>query len=411
MNNFEPTSSTGTINKMKGSIQMSAEDILANGYDLSRIPYLEAHFEKLTKEGMIHGACWAMMHKGNLIANGSVGAGSAINAEIPMKPDTYFGIASITKLFTTTALMILAEEGKVNLGASVTDYLPEVPFWDVSLWSLLTHTSGLHPDYGCFPDDHVPSSWEFIYNAARIHGADFDWIRAGLSAGKRRETGKEWMYCSFGFVILGEVITRASGQKSEDFIMERIAKPLGLTHTAFNYTPEIAKNTFVWDEQHQKHLSAVINGETLTDDSEEGKIRQLVRDTLPRTGGGLTSSALDLVTFAQMLLGFGKGMNGNRIVGRKIVEKVTTEQLFGIPNYCWGAKDADRGYGIGFDMRRDNSFTFSKGTYNHEGSGTSALYIDPTEQFIAAWFAPFVGEGWHSEPLRNVQNIMWSGLV
>jgi CubicO group peptidase (beta-lactamase class C family) len=411
MNNLEPTRSTGTVNKMKGSIQMSAEDILANGYDLSRIPYLEAHFERIIKEGVVHGGCWAIMHKGNLIANGSIGARSAFDSSIPMKPDTYFGIASITKLFTTTALMILAEEGKVNLCSPVIECIPEFPFGDVSVWNLLTHTSGLCPDHGCFPDDHVPSYWEFIYNAARIHGADFDWIRTGLSAGKRRETGKEWMYSTFGFTILGEVIARVSGQKAQDFITEKIIKPMGLTHTAYEYTPEIAENIYIWSESQQKELTAVINGESFTDDSEDEKIEQIVRDKLPRTGFGITSTVVDLVKFAQMFLDFGRTMDGKRILGRKIIETVTTEQLLNVPNYCWGAKDPARSHGIGFDMRHDHCYTFSRGTYSHEGSGPSALFIDPKEQLAAAWFAPFVGDDWQSSPLWNVQNIMWSGLI
>jgi CubicO group peptidase (beta-lactamase class C family) len=328
-----------------------------------------------------------------------------------MKPDTYFGIASITKLFTATALMILAEEGKVNLGDPVYKYIPEFPFRDVTIWNFLTHTSGIYPDYGCFPDDHVPSSWEFIYNAARIHGSDFDWISAGLSAGKRRETGKEWMYSTFGFTILGEVIARVSGQKAQDFITEKIIKPMGLTHTVYEYTPEIAENTFVRSVGQQKELAAVINGETFTDNSEDGKLDQIVRDKLPRTGFGITSTVLDLVKFAQMFLNFGKTMDGKRILGRKIIETVTTEQLLNVPNNCWGAKDPSRSHGIGFDMRHDNCYTFSRGTYSHEGSGPSALFVDPKEQLAAAWFAPFVGEDWQSSPLWNVQNIMWSGLI
>ncbi|MDR0964741.1 MAG: beta-lactamase family protein, partial [Clostridium sp.] len=289
MSQFE-TGSQAPISKFSGNVAMSAQDILANGYDLSRIPHLEAHFEKLVQEGTIHGACWAMIHKGNLISNGAIGAGSAVDARVPMKPDIHFRIASITKIFTTVALMILAEEGKINLGSTVTAYVPEVKFWEISVWSLLTHTSGLYPDGDCFPDDHVKSQWGYVYDAARIHGENFNWITEGLSAGKRRETGKEWMYCTFGFMILGEVITRVSGQKAEDFIMERVVKPMGLDHTGFDYTTEMAKHMFIRGEWHQKRVNAFLNGETQADDSEDAKIDRIVQNKLPAPGNGLKST-------------------------------------------------------------------------------------------------------------------------
>jgi len=81
------------------------------------------------------------------------------------------------------------------------------------------------------------------------------------------------------------------------------------------------------------------------------------------------------------------------------------------PDYCWKANVQDRGYGIGFDMRNGPAFTFSHGTFMHEGWGYCSLYIDPEEELAAAWFVPFTRDEWFSRAQYSVQNVIWSGLM
>jgi CubicO group peptidase (beta-lactamase class C family) len=107
---------------------------------------------------------------------------------------------------------------------------------------------------------------------------------------------------------------------------------------------------------------------------------------------------------------FGGTLNGARILGRKAVERMTTISS-ALPNFCWNANEKKRYYGVGFDMRNGPAFTFSQGTFMHEGAGACSLYIDPKEELVAAWIVPFAKEGWFSRALFNVQNIIWSGLM
>jgi len=93
------------------------------------------------------------------------------------------------------------------------------------------------------------------------------------------------------------------------------------------------------------------------------------------------------------------------------MEKMTSFSIHNKPNYCWGGNEQNKLYGVGFDMRNGPAFTFSQNTYNHEGAGASAMYIDPHEELAAVWFVPFAKEGWWARALFNVQNVIWSGLL
>ena len=217
----------------------------------------------------------------------------------------------------------------------------------------------------------------------------------------RREPGKEWQYCSFGFAVLGAVIGKVSGMKAEDYIDENILKPLGLQDTFF--LPAKA------DKIKRINLLAEEEKEEIERMADSSSQIPTVWEQIPQTGGGLFSTPCDLIRFANMMLGMGT-WNGVRILGRKTVEKMTASSLFQVPDYCWGANEPDRKYAIGFDRREGPGFHYSKGTYMHEGSGSCSLVIDPQEQLAAAWFVPFRPGEWYAEGLWNVSNIIWSGL-
>ena len=104
-------------------------------------------------------------------------------------------------------------------------------------------------------------------------------------------------------------------------------------------------------------------------------------------------------------------LDNARILGRKTIEVMTTQQLKNVPDYCWGSNEPDRKYGVGFDMREGLAYTYSKGTYMHEGAGACSMDIDPKEQLAAAWFVPWNKGEWCPDPLYNVQNIIWSGII
>lgn len=392
------------MNIIQGKIDCLPEE---TGFDSSRLEVLNKHFQKLIDEKSIRGAAYAISHKGKTIANASIGKMSMISDDA-MKPDIVYDVASITKTFTTIAIMQLIEAGYFRLDTPVGEILPafsKAPFDKITMWHLLTHTSGLYPDEGCFPEVAPKSHWKLINEAYQNRkDSDFDWVEVGISGGLRVPVGSEWQYCSFGFAVLGEVITKVSGTFCHDYIENNILKPLGMKDSGFDVNKEMAARHYVYDEEHKEWLDQVVSG-AIDPKAPQGNIW----DKIPSTGGGLISTTTDLLRYANMMLGMGR-LGDVRILGRKAIEKITTHQLYNIPDNCWGASEKNRCYGIGFDMRRGNAFTYSDTTFVHEGSGACSMDIDPTEQLAAVWYVPWDDPDWDARALFNVQNIIWSGL-
>lgn len=370
------------------------------GYQEERLTLLNSHFTKMIGAKELQAANYCLCRDGKVFANTAIGKMSyKEDDDRPQQPDTIQRLASITKLFTSVAIFKLVEDGKLRLDQTVGQFIEEFkypPFNKINIAHLLSHTSGMQPDNGCFNERYFVSPWDFIE-----HRKDLNWIEASLSAGMRKQPGEEWMYCSFGFVILGEIISRVSGVFANDYIMENIVKPCEMQDTVFNLSVEQAKRCAVRNERLEKRINAIIAGEK----EEEG-----IWSKIPSTASGLFSTAQDLCKFGTMLLHNGT-YNGKRIIGRKAMEKMTA--LYTTPNikdYCWNAGGVTRRYGLGPDLRHELDALYSVGTFQHEGSGACSLIIDPVEKLVAAWFVPFTDNNWFGHALYNASAIIWSGL-
>ncbi len=373
-------------------------------YEESRISVLTNLFEDLKQQNKILSANYCMARGGKIFANNAIGKLSFREEDTrELQPDTIQRIASITKLFTAVAIWKLAEDGKLRVNQRVGEFIAEFdeqPFYNITIAHLLSHTSGLHPDGGCFPNKYFISPWDFI-----MVDKGKNWIEASLKSGMYKKPGEEWAYCSFGFVILGEIITRVSGEFAHDYIMNHIVIPCGLKDTGFEMNQkEIASRLNITNERREDFINAVVSG--MYKAPEEDKIFQLI----PGTGGSMYSTASDLCRFGIMLSQWGS-IDGTRIIGRKALEKMTS--LYTAPHikdFCWNAGGNYRSYGLGPDLRCNEASLYSKGTFFHEGAGGCCLIIDPIEKLVAAWFIPFVNNEWHAEALYNAAAVMWSGL-
>ncbi len=379
------------------NVPFSPEEV---NYYPERLDTLNRHLEKLIENKEIYGASYCLSRDGKVFAYNAVGKLSyKENDDRPMKPDTPQWIASITKLVCATAIFKLVEDGMLRLNQKVGEIIDEFkypPFDEINIAHLLSHTSGMTPDDGCFENKYAKSWWYYI-----DHAEDDNWIAAGLAAGMRNEPGKEWAYCTFGYLVLGEIISRVSGMFANDYIIENLIKPCEMYDSGYIPTQEQAKNFMLANKYMEQELLDV----TSEDENARG-----IWNKIPRTGFGLFSTPLDLCKFGTMLLHNGV-YNGKRVLGRKAIEKMTA--LYTTPDikdYCWGAGGVSREYGLGPDLRCNLTSLYTKGTYFHEGAGGCSLIIDPTEKLIAAWFVPFVNDVWTANALYNVAAIMWSGL-
>lgn len=141
-----------------------------------------------------------------------------------------FRLASCTKQFTAMAIMLLVHDGKLHYGEHLTDVFPEFPHYGkaITMRNLLNHTSGL-PDYESLMEEtpEGPSQWT---ESQQIHDADVLHLLETQTHGKFA-SGTRWSYSNSGYVVLGLIVGKVSGEPFEDFLHDRIFAPLGMNHT------------------------------------------------------------------------------------------------------------------------------------------------------------------------------------
>lgn len=182
---------------------------------------------------MIPGVSLAVVRNGTVVKAAGYGVAN-VEVSAPAKAETVFAAGSITKQFTATAIMLLAEQGKLGLDESVTKYFPEAPAaWKpITIRHLLTHSSGIPDIFGITEqtlytkgiiDFHRDYTEEELAHAYFAQPLDFP-------------PGTKWSYSNPGYEMLGFLIHRITGKYYGDFFREHFFAPLGMkTTTVFSY--------------------------------------------------------------------------------------------------------------------------------------------------------------------------------
>ena len=177
------------------------------------------------------GLSLAVVQHGKVVKAQGYGVAS-LELAAPATPDTVYEIGSITKQFTAEAVMLLVEDGKIDLDAPIARYIPDLPaaWTSITVRHVLTHTSGLRDwenDVGfSYHVDYEPRAFISLIEKFPLDFAP----------------GSRWAYTNSGFPLLGLVIERASGRPYMEFVTERIFQPLGMTSTRFKRTGEVVPN-------------------------------------------------------------------------------------------------------------------------------------------------------------------------
>jgi uncharacterized protein YbbC (DUF1343 family)/CubicO group peptidase (beta-lactamase class C family) len=280
-----------------------------------------------------------------------------------MTLDTVFDVASLTKVVaTTTAVMILVEEGKVRLADPVTRYLPDFAAGggergSITVEELMTHRAGFAPDD---PIELYRGTPEEIF--ARK-------FRQPLAT----RPGEKFLYSDVSYEVLGELVRRVSGMRLDHFAAEHIFRPLGMRDSHFRP---------IGEGPYPVALKRIAPTERI-----EGRIlRGVVHDPRARALGGvaghagLFSSARDLAIFCQMILGDG-AFGRVRILSPVTVEAMTRPRFYG---------DSDL-RGLGFDIATHFSSNrgdlFPLGSFGHTGFTGPSIWIDPATRTYVVFMA------------------------
>ncbi|HEY7654203.1 MAG TPA: exo-beta-N-acetylmuramidase NamZ domain-containing protein [Methylomirabilota bacterium] len=266
-----------------------------------------------------------------------------------MTADTIFDIASLTKVIATTpSVLRLWEMGKVDLNAPIGHYLKEfntAAFQDVTVARLLTHSAGM-------PD--LPSRDAMARGfpeAARLQA------KAGLAV----PPGTTLLYSDTGFIMLGELVRRVSGEALDNFARKQFYAPLGMRDTAFAPPP-------AW--RRRIAPTEVVNA--------HGPLRGVVHDGNSRLLGGvaghagLFSTAADLSRYCRMLLG------GGALGGKRYLKEATVRAMFA--PHPVGESIRGLGWDIASPYSRTLGAYFPMGSVGHTGFTGTAIWMDPHSQ-------------------------------
>jgi CubicO group peptidase (beta-lactamase class C family) len=311
----------------------------------------------------------------------------------PMTKDAIFRIYSMTKPFTSVAVMMLVEEGRIQLSDPVSKYLPALGklqvgmerfdaatgkqvFYTVAtdremtIHDLLRHTSGL--TYGVFGKSAVKD----LYKKESIDGPDHtnaELIDKLAKVPLAYQPGTTWEY-SRSTDVLGRVIEVVADTTLGQFLETRIFQPLKMADSGF------------WVAAAKQGRVA----EPFAKDPDSGNPIKLLDVTVARKyesgGGGGVATAMDYARFAQMMLNGGR-LDNVRLLGRKTVELMTSDHLGRVtgPSFSPGA---GHGFGLGFAVRLEPGMgdtAGSKGEFFWGGFGGTAFWVDPKEELVAVW--------------------------
>ena len=365
--------------------------------DRKRLARIDDLLNQYVADGKIAGAVVRIGHRGRVVKHDAYGM-QDIEAGVAMQKDSIFRIASQTKAVISVGIMMLQEEGKLLISHPLSRYMPE---WKdstvagsndagedtiepakraITLRDLLTHTAGI--DYGDGPGwrEAGINGWYFAHRDEPIR----ETVRRMAPLPQAAQPGERFVY-GYSTDILGAVIEVASGMPLDQFLKQKIFNPLAMTDTHF-YLPntKTARLATVY--------SASDDTIKRTPDA-SAMVGQGAYVAGPRKsfsgGAGLLSTASDYGRFLDTLL-LGGRLDGQRIMGRKTVDLMTTDHL----------RDVDfrpgSAFGLGFLVVDDVGATGEAGSVGNFGWGGAyhtTYWVDPVEELTFVYMTQLLPAG------------------
>lgn len=371
------------------------------GFDPAKLAEISNVMKNLVDSGQVAGLTTIVARRGKVAFFESTGKAD-VATERPMARDTIVRIYSMSKPVTSVAIMMLVEEGRLALDDPLAKHLPEFENIQVlrdesaetpefapadrqpTIRDLLRHTAGF--TYGFFsrtPIDRRYFLSELLINYDRPLS---DLVSRLGEIPLLYQPGTRFHY-SIASDVLGRVVEVASDKSFDEFLSERVFKPLDMRDTGF----------FVPEEKHDRFAANYTTklGRLVEQEAAQGSPFQK-RRVLLSGGGGLVSTARDYLRFCQMMLNHGE-LDGQRLLSQQSVAEMTRNQLSGAqyPISIGGFRRPGVGFGLGFSVINEQipfaSFV-PVGEYGWGGAASTHFWISPkheTAVVILSQYMPF----------------------
>ena len=348
------------------------------GLSSTGLAQVGALLDQFIEDRKVAGAVVAVARRGNVAYLHAAGL-QDLDARAPMTERSIFRIYSMTKTVTAVAAMMLWEERRFQLDDPVSKYLPEfsrvrvveqggrmgrTPDREITVRDLMLHTAGL---------SHRTSQ---LYTQARVRLRDrplADFIQNITAAPLMEDPGTLFRY-SEATTVLGALVEVWSRKRLDEFMLERIFRPLGMTDTGF------------WVTREQRPRLATVYSPA----QEGGGLRPFEVEDVPFTvqpallegAVGLVSTVPDYLRFAQMLLNGGQ-LGGVRILQPSTVEMITTN---GLSDALLESRPGTMGWGLAnVNVVMDPAslqYPASLGEYGWDGTAGTIFWVDPVQEIV-----------------------------
>jgi CubicO group peptidase (beta-lactamase class C family) len=334
--------------------------------------------------------------------------------DVPMRRDTIFRIASLTKPVMAAATMALVEDDVIDLEEPVAKLLPELagqqvlarvdgpldetvpPRRPITIEDLLTFRMGFgmitEPEFDPpYPINKAVEQMRLVMgppDPRTPHDPD-EWIRLFGSLPLMYQPGERWNY-NAGTLVLGVLLARADGKPLGDVLRERIFEPLGMSETAFWLPAERAR-------QLPRHYMTDASTQQMTEQTDTGPEIWSAPPVFPSGSAGLVSTVDDYLAFGRMLLNRGVH-GGTRILSKTSVELMTTNHLTPEQMASAGALLVGSGWGLGMAVTVEPDEISGPGRYGWSGGYGTTWFNDPAEGLIGIAFT-------------QVSDFLWTGAL
>jgi CubicO group peptidase (beta-lactamase class C family) len=363
-------------------------------FDPGRLERLRTVVSDHVEKGSVGGVAWLAARDGH-VETGAAGVLTRGEPE-PVRRDSVFRIASMTKPMVAVAALVLIEECRLRLDDPVDDLLPEladrrvlvdgrgpldgppVPAErPVTVRDVLTFRLGWGMDFTAgWPQPLLEAMAELGLGSGppepRVPPEPDEYMRRLGTLPLLYQPGERWLY-NTGSDVLGVLVARAAGQPLEAFLREHVFDPLGMDDTGFA-TPDVARLGSCYTRDPA-------TGELVVYDPPEGQWS--TPPAFPSGGGGLVSTVDDVHAFGRMLLDDGRLPDGSRLLSRASVAAMTTDHLGEARHESGPSSDGSQGWGFGVGVQlRRTGLAGSAGSYGWAGGLGSTWMNDPAERLV-----------------------------